>query len=79
MKPVRKFAIPAALLVTTSACFRPAPPQTVSDFCLNDRTITVEVAPTAGADDPGNWYDSEETVGRVLEHNAVYRRLCPNR
>lgn len=61
----------------TSACGQPERPKTVSDFCLNDRPITIDPAPAPGADDPGNRFDSDETVNQVLEHNAVHRRLCP--
>lgn len=61
----------------TSACGQPERPRTVSDFCLIDRPITVEPAPVAGADDPANQWDSEETTAAALEHNAVHRRLCP--
>lgn len=78
MKYVPKFMTLAALLATTSACAQHAPLRTVSDFCLNDRAISIEVAPGPGADDPGNRYDSDLTVDQVLEHNAVRDRLCPN-
>lgn len=76
MKPAPKFAILAVLLAMSSACVRPAPPRTVSDFCLNDRAITIEVAPEPNADDPGNRWDSDATVDQILEHNAVRDRLC---
>lgn len=82
MPPERKFARPALLVIalaTTSACAQPEPPRTVSDFCPNSRRITIEPAPAAGADDPGNRWDTDETVGQVLEHNAVLDRLCEDR
>lgn len=79
MKPALKFAIPSLALVMTSACGQPERPKTVSDFCLNDRAITVAPAAAAGQDDPGNRFDSDETVNQVLEHNAVFDRLCPVR
>lgn len=60
-----------------SACGQPERPKTVSDFCLNDRPVTIAPAPAPAADDPGNRFDSEETVDQVLEHNAVHHRLCP--
>lgn len=61
----------------TSACGQPEPPRTVSDFCLNDRRLSVEPALVAGQDDPGNYLDSDTTVLEVLEHNEVHDRLCP--
>ena len=61
---------------TVSACGQPERPRTVSDFCLDARPISVNVAPGAGVDDPGNQWDSDETVGEVLASNAVYERLC---
>ncbi len=76
MKSAPKFMILAALLAMTSACVQPARLRTVSDFCLNDRAISIEVAPGPNAEDPGNHYDSDQTVDQVLEHNAVRERLC---
>lgn len=34
-------------------------------------------APAAGADDPGNRYDTDETVRELQAHNARYRAACP--
>lgn len=73
----RKYALALAALAMTSACGRQVPPpRTVSDFCLNDRAIVVAVAPAEGFDDRGNLFDTDATVNALLEHNAVYRRLC---
>lgn len=77
MLPVKRCAILLAALAMTSACGQPERPRTASDFCLNDRKLTIEPAPVLGADDPGNQWDSEQTVTDVLEHNAVHERLCP--
>lgn len=77
MRPVMKCAIPLAALLMTSACGQPERPRTVSDFCLAGKRISAEPAPAAWADDPGNRYDTDETFGQVLEHNAAYDRLCP--
>jgi len=77
MKHVKKSAILAALLVMTSACGQRETLRSVSDFCLNDRRVSIAPAPEAGQDDPGNAFDSEQTVTEVLEHNAVLDRLCP--
>lgn len=38
--------------------------------------ISAEPAPTAGMDDPGNRFDTDETFTQVLEANAVHERLC---
>lgn len=66
-------------LATLSACGQPERPRTVSDFCLNAKRISAEPAPEPEADDPGNRYDTDQTFGEVLEHNAVVDRLCMNR
>lgn len=63
----------------TSACNQRETLKTVSDFCLHDREVRFAVAPAAGADDPGNLFDTEETVKDLIEHNAVRRKLCVNR
>lgn len=60
----------------SSACGQPERPATASDFCLVDQRISVEVAPGPNVDDPGNRYDSDETVEQVLAHNEVHDRLC---
>lgn len=63
----------------SSACGQPEPLRTVSDFCLNDRRISLEVEPGAGAEDAaaGNQFDTRETEAEVLTHNEVHDRLCP--
>lgn len=71
-------ALAGAMLFTASACATTAPaPRPVSDFCLNDRRVTVSVAPAAGQDDPGNRFDTDATVSEAFAHNAVLDRLCP--
>lgn len=80
MQLVKKSARPAMLVIAlamTSACGQPERPRTASDFCLNSQRITIEPAPVAGMDDPGNMFDSDETVNQVLGHNNVVDRLCP--
>lgn len=77
MLHVLKSAILIAALGMISACARPERLQTVSDLCLNDRRISIDPAPAASAEDPGNRFDTDQTVNEVLEHNAVYDRLCP--
>jgi len=66
----------ATACVTTSACGQPERPRVVSDFCTVDQRLTVEVAPGPGVDDPGNQFDTDETVNQVLGHNEVHDRLC---
>lgn len=66
-------------LAMTSACARPEHPKIVSDFCLNDRVLSFDLASAAAQDDPGNRYDSERTVTEIIAHNAVHRRLCGGR
>ena len=68
--------VAVAMLSTLSACGQPERPRSVSDFCLNDRRISAEPAPAAGADDPGNQYDTDETFAEIIAHNAVRDKLC---
>ena len=49
----------------------------MSDFCLNAQRISAEPAPEAGMDDPGNRFDTDQTFGEVLAHNAAVDLLCP--
>lgn len=73
------FVIPVILLAMTSACGQPERPRTVSDFCQVAQRISAEPAPSIGADDPGNRFDTDETLMQVLEHNGVVDALCTNR
>lgn len=43
------------------------------------KRLTAEPAPAAGQDDPGNKFDTDETLQEVIGHNQVYDRLCLNR
>lgn len=79
MKSALRYATIAAALAMTSACGQQETPRTVSDFCLNSREIKYSVAPGASVDDPGNLFDTDETVKDLGEQNAVRRRLCANR
>lgn len=79
MKSGKRCASLALLAIgcaTVSACGQQERPRTASDFCLVDQRLTVEAAPGIGADDPGNQYDTDETVEQVLAHNEVHDRLC---
>ena len=86
--PNRTFAALAsvALSVMLTACAtretpRPAsdiaPSRDLSSWCQGDRTISYQPAPAAGANDPGNRFDSEETVAEIQAHNARLRAACP--
>lgn len=86
MKQVTRFAAASAALLMMSACA--ALPQdlnaTASDtaltsLCLVDWDIPVRPAPGAGADDPGNRFDTDETTDALLAHNARLRAACPTR
>ncbi len=78
MRRALQSATLALLLATSSACARLAPPRTASDLCLTAQRISAEPAPSVGADDPGNHYDTDETFRSILEHNEVIDRLCPH-
>lgn len=68
-------------LFTISACVARVPPLApiVSDFCLVDKRVLVAPAPQPGVDDPRNQWDTEETVHDVVQHNAVYDKICPEK
>jgi len=79
MKRAALLPILAVALAMTSACSQRETPKTVSDYCLNDEIVDFSIAPKEGADDPGNRFDTKETVNTLLSHNAIHRRLCGNR
>lgn len=76
MKRVPLPAILALALLTTSACGRHEPPRTVSDTCLTMQAVRFDPAPAPGIDDPGNQYDTDQTVKDLIAQNAAWRRLC---
>lgn len=76
MTRAAKLPILLVALVMMSACSPRETPRTVSDFCLIAQPIKFSVAPAAGVDDPGNQYDTDETVAGLTEANGVWRRLC---
>jgi len=49
----------------------------LSSWCQGDRPISYQAAPAEGVDDPGNVYDSDETILEIQTHNARYRAACP--
>jgi len=47
-----------------------------SSWCQGDGPIGYASADEAGQDDPGNRFDSDETVAEIQAHNARYRAAC---
>lgn len=88
MQPNRIFAVLASVVLasTISACSTtgeklPAsdtsPSRETSSWCQGDGPIGYASADEAGQDDPGNRFDSDETVADIQTHNARYRAACP--
>ena len=83
MPPIKSATMLALLAFASAACQqRLTPPATASDtsqtsLCLVDRPIPASIAPAEGQDDPGNRFDSDATVDRLMEHNASLRAACP--
>jgi hypothetical protein len=70
------FALTASAVLT--ACGEAEPLRTVSDGCLVFKPLTY-ANPAVGqerADDPGNRYDTPETIAAIDEHDAVFDRVC---
>lgn len=76
MKHAPLLAILALALLTTSACGQRETPRTVSDTCLTMQVVRYDPAPAPGIDDPGNQYDTDQTVKDLIAQNAAWRRLC---
>lgn len=66
----------ALALLTASACGPRETPRTVSDTCLTMKVVRFQPAPAAGSDDPGNRFDTDETVKDLIEQNAAWRAIC---
>ncbi len=59
------------------ACATAAPQRTVSDsYCLIAKPISFANAPANLTDDAGNTYDTPQTVGEIMQHNAAYDGAC---
>lgn len=76
-------AVSAALLAMLTACGTTGSPRpatatdrSIGSLCLIDEPISYAAAPAQGIDDPGNQYDSDETVAALQEHNRRYRAAC---
>lgn len=76
MRLARLLAIPVLVSLTMSACGQPEPLRTVSDTCLTMKLVRFNPAPAAGVDDPGNTFDTDETVADLIEQNAAWRTIC---
>lgn len=50
--------------------------RTVSNGCLVFKPLSYANGPAGQADDPGNKYDTPETIAQIDEHDAVYERVC---
>lgn len=80
-------AVSAVLLATLGACSTAGtkplasdstPARDLSSWCQGDRPVSYAPAPVAGVDDPGNRFDTEETVRELQQHNARLRAACPD-
>lgn len=76
-----KLFVAAAMLPLLAACqTREAMPAVVAvsqtSLCQIDRPLTFSVAPTAGANDTGNRWDTDETIKELIAHNARLRAAC---
>lgn len=40
--------------------------------------LTYANAPAGQVNDPGNRYDTTETIKQIDDHDAVYEKLCPS-
>lgn len=61
-----------------TACAGQERPKTVNAPCLVFKPLTYANAPRGQerADDPGNRYDTPETIAEIDEHMAVWDALC---
>ena len=73
----------AMLLAMPSACATVAdpPPANATDrsrssWCQGDSPISYAQTDHAGQDDPGNQFDSDETVAEIQAHNARREAAC---
>jgi len=73
------------MLAALTACATPATRTIADSACLSFSVIGYAIPPMQGdgtrnmAEDPGNKYDTTETVASVQEHNARWRAVCPER
>ncbi|WP_283419249.1 hypothetical protein [Sphingopyxis sp. Geo48] len=79
MKRAPMFVMLVPVLLMSSACGQREAVRTVSDTCLTMKVVRYNPAPAPSADDPGNQYDTDETVKDLIEQNAAWRKLCETR
>jgi hypothetical protein len=78
MKRVMTILTALTISALLTACAGAAPPKIVSSGCLIFKPITYANAPRGQerADDPGNRFDTPETIAEIDEHMAVWERVC---
>lgn len=73
------------MLLALSACATHATPPIADSACLTFKAIRYAVPPMQPdgtrnlPDDPGNRFDTPETVGAVQQHNARFDAVCAGR
>lgn len=84
MRKLKLSAMMLATLGSVSACATsspsslPAVPDTSkTSLCLLMEPQRLRPAPAAGVDDPGNRFDTDETLAWGMEHNAKLEGACP--
>lgn len=71
----------AMMLAGLSACATRETPVIADSTCIAFGRISYAIPPvqedgTRNVDDPGNRYDTLETIGAVSDHNARYQAIC---
>lgn len=65
------------MLLALAACATQERPKTVSDTgCIVFKPISFANAPADTMDDAGNKFDTPQTVGEIMQHNAAYDGAC---
>lgn len=77
-----KLLILSLVLGTTTACATTGTPPPASDFCLLYKPVKTATDPlnedgtTAEDNEPGNQYDTDETLDDLAITNEIHERLC---
>lgn len=70
------------MLLATTACATRATPPIADASCVTFKTIGYAIPPVQPdgtrnlPNDPGNRYDTPESVTEMQDHNARYRAIC---
>lgn len=70
------------MLLALSACATPGTPPIADSACLSFKRISYAIPPLQEdgsrnvADDPGNKFDTPETIDGVRVHNARFEAVC---